>query len=61
MLASVHGPVLSNALFVLLLSCLQDLPLCGNRGAKTFLLEDNENICCFSSKTKYRLKQQGWE
>lgn len=37
MLASIYGHVLSNVLFVLLLLCIQDLLLCGNWGAKTFL------------------------
>lgn len=35
--ASIYGRVFSNVLFVLLLLCIQDLLLCGNGGAKTFL------------------------
>lgn len=30
-------------------------------GCQDISLEDNENICYFSSKTKYRLKEQGEE
>lgn len=37
MLASIYRNILSNVPFVLLLSYIQDLLLCGNWGAKTFL------------------------